>query len=63
MDTEHESGTGVQVAVENMHTFDQCIDLETGTECPQEEIGTDACHVDDEKGAGSSVSILYSVDI
>ena len=46
-----------------MGTDDQCIDLETGIGCPQEEIGTDACHVDDEKEAGNSVSILYSFDI
>ena len=63
MDAEHESGTGVQAAVQNMGTDDQRTDLEIGTGCPQEEIGTDACHVDDEKEAGSSVSILYSFDL
>ena len=61
MDAEHESGTGVQAAVQNMGTDDQRTDLETGTGCPQEAIGTDACHVDDEKEVGSSVSILYSL--
>ena len=63
MDAEHESGTGVKAAVENMGTGDQRTDLEIGRGCPQEHIGTDACHVDDEKDAGSSVSMLYSFDI
>ena len=63
MNAEHESGTGVQAAVQNMGTDDQRTNLEIGRGCPREEIGTDACHIDDKKEAGSSVSILYSFDL